>query len=151
MTSPLTSLIVFAIVFGGSLVGVFLRRRLPGPHISADSKDAVRVAMALVSTIVGMSLGLLVNSSKNFYDTQNAEIAQLAANTVLLDRLLAHYGPEAQYARNELRAALLDFSHLELPANGGLVAAKTEALLDTIHQLSPKNEAQRSGSRAAHW
>lgn len=144
MNAITISLIFFVCVFGGSLLGSLLRTRLPEHHVGPESKDGVRIAMALVSTMVGMSLGLLVGSAKSFYDTQNAEIAQLGANSVLLDRVLAHYGPDSAPAREVLRKAVASFSQLERPKAGGLPGGKSEALLDAIHELKPQTDAQRS-------
>jgi hypothetical protein len=89
--SPVTiSIIVFACVFGGGLLGVFLHRLLPDQHLSPETKEVVRLGMGLVATTVALVLGLLVASAKGFYDTQNAEITQFSANIVVLDRVLAH-------------------------------------------------------------
>jgi len=56
--------------------------------------------------MTALLLWLLVASAKNSYGTRNAELTQMAANTLLLDRVLAHYGPEAQPFRNNLRTAI---------------------------------------------
>src|SRR5271165_4382954 len=101
-----TSLFVFFSTFAAALLGMFLQRVLPEHHIAPESKDVVRVGMGLVASTVALILGLLVYSSKGFYDTQTAEVTQLSANVVLLDRLLAHYGPEAADARAELRRSI---------------------------------------------
>jgi hypothetical protein len=37
--------IVFACVFGGALVGTFLRTVLPEHHLSPESKDVVKLGM----------------------------------------------------------------------------------------------------------
>ena len=141
------SLIIFAVVFGSSLLGILLNSRLPDRHLAPDSKDVVRLAMGLVATMVALALGLLIGSAKSFYDTQNTEIAQLGANAVLLDRLLAHYGPEANDARRSLRAAVSGFSHLAQPQNGGAQSTapgfRSEALYDAVQDLAPKNDNQR--------
>jgi len=89
-------LIIFACVFGGALLGVYLRGVLPEKHLSGDSKDTVRLGMGLVGTMAALVLGLLVASAKNFYDTQTSELIQMSAKIVLLDRVLAHYGPETE-------------------------------------------------------
>lgn len=74
--SPIAiSLVVFAFVFSGALLGVFLHSRLGTDHLSPESKEAVRLGMALVATTVALVLGLLIASAKNFYDTGNTEIA----------------------------------------------------------------------------
>ena len=105
--SPIaTSLLAFFCAFGGALLGMFLRRALPEHHIIPESKDVVRVGMGLVASTVALVLGLLVYSSKSFYDTQTSEVTQLAANVVLLDRVLAHYGPESADVHAELKRSI---------------------------------------------
>src|ERR1700761_5778387 len=105
--SPLAkSLIALGCVFGGSLLGVFWRPRLRDECQTSDSREVVRLAMGLVVTTVAMALGLLVGSAKGFYDTQNAEVTQIAGNYILLDRVLAHYGGEAAGVRGALRNEL---------------------------------------------
>src|SRR5216683_4511376 len=93
--SPIAlSLIVFACVFGGTFLGMFLRKRLPGHHLSGDTKDVVRLGTGLIGTIAALVLGLLIGSAKSSYDTQSTQIKQLTANIILLDRFLEEYGPE---------------------------------------------------------
>ncbi len=150
--SPLSiSLIVFVCVFGGALLGLLVSPKLPIHHQSSESKDIVRLGMGLVATTAAVALGLLISSAKNFYDTQSTEVTQLAANYVLLDRVLAHYGPEASAARAALRAGLA--FHLQYPAvakgssniysdiSSGTL--KGEVILDRIEGLSPRDDNQR--------
>lgn len=106
--------------------------------------------MGLVATTVALALGLLIGSSKSFYDTQNAEVTQLAANVVLLDRVLAHYGPETAEARAMLRVAVArqmeviwlrdssDKRHFQPRP------LQDEVLFDKIEDLSPRDDKQRS-------
>ena len=63
------SSIVFALVFGGALCGIFLRTVLPANYC-ADTKDIVKLGMALVSTMAALVLGLLIASAKSSYDAQ---------------------------------------------------------------------------------
>jgi hypothetical protein len=97
---------VFGCVFGGALFGMFLRRILPESHLSGDSKDTVKLGMGLVGTMTALVLGLLIASAKNFSDTQSSELTQMSANIVLLDRVLAHYGPETKEVRDLLHGAV---------------------------------------------
>jgi len=106
MNSVTISLIVFACVIGGALIGLLLGKVLPPNHLSGDSKDVVKVGMGLVGTMTAILLGLLVASAKSFYDTQNDELTEISAKVILLDRVLAHYGPEAKEARDLLRVAV---------------------------------------------
>ena len=50
--------------------------------------------MGLLATTVAIVLGMLVASAKSFYDTQSPEVTQMAANFLLLGRVLVHYGQE---------------------------------------------------------
>jgi len=106
MNSVVILFIAFACVFGAGLLGMFLHAVLPKPHLSGDSKDAVRLGIGVIATMAALALGLLVSSAKTFYDTQSSELTQLSANVILLDRVLAHYGPETKEARDSLRAAV---------------------------------------------
>ena len=140
------SLLVFACAFASALFGMFIRRLLPAHHVSSESKDVVRVGMGMVATTVALVLGLLVYSAKSFYDTQTAEVTQLAANIVLLDRVLAHYGPESVDVRAELRRTIQRHLDLMWPEQAGIqpMAPASEAVLDKIHELSPKDDKQRT-------
>ena len=136
----LFSSVVFACVLIGWMLGMSVGPRLPAEHVTSDSKDALRLGMGLVATTVALVLGLLVASAKSFYDTQNNEVTQLAANVVLLDRVLAHYGPEASEARASLRAIAARWSEVLQPGAG---LEHGESLFDKIQELSPKDDNQR--------
>jgi hypothetical protein len=150
MNSIAIRLVILACVFGAALFGLFLRTILPEQHLSPDSKDTVRLGMGVVGTMAALVLGLLVASAKNFYDTQASELTQISANIILLDRVLAHYGPETKEARDLLRGAvarMLDLmwhqdhqqhSQMEPTAAGG------EIVYDKIQALSPKNDTQHA-------
>ncbi|HKM91530.1 MAG TPA: hypothetical protein VJX29_13025 [Candidatus Acidoferrales bacterium] len=150
MSSLAISIITFACVFGGALLGIALRAVLPEHHLSADSKDVVKLGMGLVATMAALVLGLLIASAKASYDTQNTEVTEISAKVILLDRLLAHYGPESQEARALLHgivAAAVDriwsegrtrTAHLEPQSSSA------EDLYDKVQGLSPKNDAQQS-------
>ena len=68
---------------------------LPGHQLSTEDKDVVRLGTGLIGTIAALVLGLLIASAKNSYDTQSAQVRQMTANIILLDNVLAQYGPEA--------------------------------------------------------
>ena len=145
-----TTVVIFGCVFGGALLGMALRSLLPEGHSGSDSKEAVRLGMGLVATTVALVLGLLIASSKGFYDTQNTEMTQAAANIVLLDRVLVHYGAEAKDARAVLHdtvAGLID-SFWQHDSQGKVrfdpAAANGEAIWDKIQDLNPTTDNQRS-------
>ena len=58
MSSLLTSLVAFAIIFAGAFLGMFIRNRLPGHHLSGDTKDVVRLGTGLIGTMAALVLGL---------------------------------------------------------------------------------------------
>lgn len=107
MSPLLTSLIAFAIIFAGAFLGMFMRKRLPGHHLSGDTKDVVRLGTGLIGTIAALVLGLLISSANSTYQTQSTEVEQLTANVVLLDRTLALYGPETDPIRIILRKGVV--------------------------------------------
>jgi hypothetical protein len=148
MSASWVSVIVFACVFAGAVAGMALRRILPEQHRSAESKDIVRAGTGLIATISALVLGLLVASAKEAYDTQKDEVTAQAAKTALLDRLLAHYGPETKTAREALRAAVsLELQRVWSEGPTTRIEAKEapegEALYDEIQELTPSNESQR--------
>jgi hypothetical protein len=150
MSSITVSLIVFACVSGGAVCGTLLREALPQHHLSDESRDTVKLGMALVVTTSALVLGLLVSSAKSYYDTQAAEVTQMAARVIFLDRVLAHYGPESKEVRDLLRSAVVASLDRTWPRERGRSsglgppAASPEALLDEIQTLSPKDDRQRS-------
>jgi len=96
----------FGFVFGGALLGFWLRTRLPDHHLHDDSKTVVQLGTGLVATLAALVLGMLTASAKAKFDVQTDEVQQVGANIVLLDRALAHYGPDAQPSRTLLKNAI---------------------------------------------
>ena len=112
--------IVFVCVFGGALLGIFLRTVLPEHHLNDASKDVVKLVAGLIATLAALVLGLLVASAKNSFDTTNEGFRQSAARVIMLDRALAQYGPETKDVREMLRrgfAARVDRSLPRTPPN----------------------------------
>jgi hypothetical protein len=153
MMSPLLmSLVAFAWIFGGTFLGMFLRNRLPGHHLSGDTKDVVRLGTGLIGTIAALVLGLLIASANSTYETQSSQVKQLTADIVLLDRTLAQYGPETGSVRNLLRrgvATLADRIWRENDSDSEKAepfeaSAAALSFYDEIQRLSPRDEAQRS-------
>src|SRR5947207_12887319 len=94
MNTTLAALIVFGCLVGAILLGRALRRLLPEDHLTADSRDTIKLAICLVATMTALVLGLLVSSAKGAYDTKRSEVIQMAAKVAFLDRVLGLYGPE---------------------------------------------------------
>lgn len=151
--SPLAvSGIVFAIVFAGALLGLWVRGRLPEHHLTGESKEAVKLAMGIIGTMTALVLSLLIASAKSSFDAQRNGVAQLAANVQVLDRTLALYGKEAQPTRALLRASLADLIHRTWPDEVQGEQAKAsigtgeryEGVYVSLLELEPKTDAQRA-------
>jgi hypothetical protein len=146
----LIATILFVCLAGVVLLGRRVRRYLPQDHLSADSKDAVKLAMGLVATMSALVLGLLVSSAKGAYDTERSEVIQMAAKIAFLDRVLGLYGPEATDARGAFREAVADSVRHIWPTERSRRAqlAPNEQVGDAfyvaIHRLSPKDDTQRA-------
>jgi hypothetical protein len=150
MSAVAISLITLVFVFGGALLGIYLRVSLPQHHLGADSRDVVKLGMGLVATMAALVLGLLIASAKSSYDTQSAELTDLSSKVVLLDRVLAHYGPESREARAMPHAAVvrvLDTMQSKMqsgPSQSEPFSTGAEVLYDKIQGLSAINDAQRA-------
>jgi hypothetical protein len=123
---------------------------LPEEHRSTDTQDVVKLGIALVATMAALVLGLLIVSAKSTYDTRRNQLLQVSADTILLDRVLVHYGTETKDARAMLQRSVAAAIEQFWPANGGRPvtldrrASSVESVYDRIQQLSPQSEAQRS-------
>ena len=141
--------IVFACAFGGALGGMFLRRIVPEYHMTQQTEDAVKLGMGMVATLSALVIGLLVASAKSSFDTKDAELRHFAANLILLDRQLVHYGPEAREAHDLLRRYTVfqldstwpnEASHPVDEPEGWMLL---EDVQDALRALEPRDAAQR--------
>jgi hypothetical protein len=150
MNITLIATVLFASLVAAALLGRRVHRYLPEDHLSADSRDSVKLAMGLVATMTALVLGLLVSSAKDGYDTKRSEVIQMAAKVTFLDRVLALYGPEAAEARADLRAAVADAVQRIWPTDQsgpgqlGVNQQAGDAVYVTIQRLSPHDDTQRA-------
>lgn len=150
MHSVLISLIVFACLYGAALFGMRLRNALPDHYLSDDSKHVLESSLGIIGTMAGLVLGLLVASAFGTYNTQRNELIDLSSKIVVLDRVLAHFGPQATPARVALRSAVSRtltlmwpkerFENVQLDPSAGAA----DALYDRIEGLPGTTEAQKS-------
>ena len=149
MNTTLKALIVFSCLVGAVLLGRGLRRMLPQEHLSADSRDVIKLAIGLVATMSALVLGLLVSSAKGSYDTERSEVIQMAAKVAFLDRLLAVYGPEAAEARvrfhDAVKQALQQIwpEEARQPAELAPNSQAGNIVYGVVQALSPHDDAQR--------
>jgi hypothetical protein len=144
--------LVFAATLLGALLGMRLRGALPEQHLSADSKDLVRLCMGLIATMTALILGLVTASAKASFDAQDAAVRTAAASTLLLDRMLGTFGPETAPIRADIRTALAsqmaaiwsgEPPRVEAIAPGTGNAKTAMEIERDILALVPKTDAQR--------
>jgi hypothetical protein len=146
------ALIALVAVFASGLLGLWLRSFLPAQHLQEDSVGMVRLCTGVIATLAALVLGLLVASAKANYDRVNDDVTHAAASIVLLDRMLAQYGPQTKEARGLLPAAVASTVDSVFSKHGHAVAdlddpqrlATGERLQAELRQLTPENDAQRT-------
>jgi hypothetical protein len=134
---------------------MFVRAGLPQNHLSADTKDAVKLAMGLVATMTALVLGLLVASAKGSYDAQRSQLIQMSAKFAFLDRVLANCGPDAPEVRAQLRMSVEQMIARIWPDNKSRqaelapITSAGQAMYEAIQKLSPQTDAQRAAKSQA--
>jgi hypothetical protein len=153
MSALAASGLIFILTSGGILLGALLRRTLPRHHLNEHAKDVVRLGVGLIAAIAALVLGLLIGAAKSSFETQNTQVKQITANLVLLDSILAQYGPEALPVRRHMRNAVGPFADRlwrekqEAKAGPFETDAGEEQVYSEIQKLAPHNDVQRS----LHW
>jgi hypothetical protein len=143
---------VFAVIFGGALIGMVARPFLSEHHQTADSREVVKMTTGLIGTLTALVLGLLIASAKNSFDQKTTQVRQMTATIILLDDLLTRYGPEATHLRSLLRQSIQPLAnriwHEDEIAAGRPVqfesSAESSAFEIELGRLSPNNDLQRS-------
>jgi hypothetical protein len=149
MNTTLTAILFLGCLIGVVWLGRSVRRHIPEHHLSADSKDAVKLAMGLVATMTALLLGLLISSAKASYDTQRSEVIQMAAKVAFLDRVLVLYGPEAADARAHFHDAVAEAVRRMWPEAAGSpvqlrpTGQEGDEVYFAIQRLLPRDEPQR--------
>jgi hypothetical protein len=90
---------VFVLLSVIALTALYLHPRLPDHQLSKETQDAVKIGVGMVVVLSALVLGLLIASVKNTFDTAARDLKHFATQTVLLDRTLRAYGPQAASAR----------------------------------------------------
>ena len=150
MNAAVIAGLAFAGILGTTLLGMRLRAALPDHHLSAETKETVRLGMGLVATMTALLLGLLIATAKGSYDAQRSQVIQMAGKVGYLERVLAFYGPETAEIRPLLRVSTegliqkLWLDRRSLEAQEDPVLSTGQALYNSIHKLAPQNDEQRA-------
>jgi hypothetical protein len=155
MTALGLAAITFVGAFGGALLGIYIRTKLPPTHLSKESHDVIRLGMGLVATMTALLLGLVTAAAKGTFDSQDATIRNTASGVITLDRLLARYGPETQPTRVALRRVVAmrmeavwpedrrTPADLAEPQSAALARPPAEEIEDQILALAPQTDTKR--------
>jgi hypothetical protein len=143
--------VVLACVFGGAVIGLLLRTVLPSHHLTAETKDIVKLGIGVVATMASLVLGLLVSSAKDSFDKTSDELTQVAARVIQLDHALARYGTDAKEIRARLRQDFQTVADALLSPDKSSLAPLRSPGTDTrvhtfqagIRALAPGNDDQR--------
>jgi hypothetical protein len=146
--SPIAvGVIAFLCVFGGAGTGMLLRSRLPDHHLGPESRDAIKLATAIIGTLSALALGLLIASAKRTFDDAGADRRTSSARVVLLDRVMAQYGSQTAELRAQLKAIMQARLKAEQDDTGDLSISEglqIEAAQNRLRNLVPQTEAQRA-------
>lgn len=145
------ALIVFASVSVSAALGLSLGKVLPDRHFHNNARDIVKLTTGLIATLAALVLGLMISSAKDTFDRVNNELMQLAVRVVLLDRVLAQYGPEAKEIRISMKTGYTVATEQLLSGDEAQMAklntpeavGRLEGIQAKIRALSPQNDAQR--------
>ena len=127
---------------------MYLGRVLPHHHLSAETKDSVKLTMGLVATMAALVLGLLIAAAKDKYDKESSGVTQMAAKIIFLDRMLANYGPETKDVRDLLKQMVERVANRMWPDKPSTdsqldpSASRAEAVYSAIQALTPHNDFQ---------
>jgi hypothetical protein len=152
MNSIVMGLLCFSSIFIGTVLGFYLGRNLPQHHLDSNSKETIKMAWGTVATMSALVLSLLLASAKSSFDTVNTENTQAGAKIIVLDHILARYGPETQAARTGLRNDVASAIQKVWPETHATVPASTvleggsgmEHVQEQLSQLTPINDSQRA-------
>jgi hypothetical protein len=142
--------IILMVILGGIFLGTLLRRSLPEYQLNEATKDVVRLGVGLIATIAALVLGLLIAAAKGSFDTQTSQVRQITADLILLDDILAQYGPEARPVREHIRSTVSPFAdrlwrEKETARRGPFeTGGAEERVYLEIQKLSPQDNVQRS-------
>jgi len=149
MTLVIIGLVSFAAIFGGALIGLFVRSHLPEQQLSRETQSAVTVAVAVIGTLSALVLGLMISAANSSFSKRSDDVRELSILAIRIDRSLRRYGPEANDARAKLHAWVTIKVQQYFPEKGKSLpssetAIKTlESVLSAVLDLTPQNQRQK--------
>lgn len=144
------ALIAWAAMFAAASGGMWIGSRLPTEHRTSESRDMVRAAMGMVSTLTALALGLLISSANTSFNAAQDQLMSTSSNIIRMDRMLRLYGPEVDYPRQKLRAYAKGMMRDLFPPDGQRSNIENDGTLDflawsenKVALLVPTTDSQR--------
>ncbi|MDQ0320637.1 hypothetical protein QO002_002775 [Pararhizobium capsulatum DSM 1112] len=102
MAELLTAAGVFVLLAAASLLSLKYSPRLASRHRSDETNNVVRLVANIFVVMTSLVFGLLINSSKNTYESIDSNVHAYATSLILLDRTLRDVGYVGRDARSHL-------------------------------------------------
>lgn len=103
MTYLWSTAVVFSILLGGAMTGMFVQQFLSDAHRSRETRDLSQAVTGMLVTLAALVLGLLTNSVVQSYDGADNDLRAYAIELIELGQSLQEFGPPAEPARSLLR------------------------------------------------
>jgi hypothetical protein len=150
-SSPLLiAFMTWVLVFAAGMAGMWIGGRLPEAHRTSDSRSAVSISMAMVSTLTALALGLLLSVANTSFRENQDQLMSTSSDLIRMDHLLRLYGPEADGSRDLLRQYARSMLQDVFPPPGIERNTENEATLDLVARAEnlaalfvPANDTQR--------
>ncbi|NDH63935.1 MAG: hypothetical protein EBY18_20350 [Alphaproteobacteria bacterium] len=141
--------IAFALIVASGIAGAWLRSKLPEHHLTGDSKDVIKLSVALIATMSALVLALLFASTRTSFEHTSGYVSRMTADIAELDKLFSEYGPEAKPLRAARRAEIgpLIDSIWQEDASAqppGADKGHGDSVLYMLRELTPANKVQSS-------
>jgi len=105
--------------------------------------------------MTALVLGLQLGAAQSSFEAQETNLVEISAKLILLDRALAHYGPETKAVRDLVRSSAVQKLDLIWPQHRAQhfqwqpTSLESDQIYYRIQELSPAGEAQRAAKEQA--
>jgi hypothetical protein len=148
MPEGLVAVITFVCLSLASLGSLAMYRRLPAHHREDETLNVLRLIANIFVVVTSLVLGLLINSAKNTLESVDRNIHAYAADLILLDRSLQHYGSDANAARRALLTYAQRAANTLYDDDTNVSDRESEGMLNAVgssmKDLRPQDAEQRA-------
>jgi hypothetical protein len=160
MESSFIAIAVAAMTFVVGLLGLRVQTWLDEHNSVEKSRDMIGSVVGLLSLLLALVLGTLIGNTYYFSTGQQAQLQTMMSATVLMDKSLNEFGPEAKPLRDAMKGGLQRI-YEDVWINGNVdreqltVAAAMDAMLpfekalDKLSALDGKSPEQKAALASA--